>query len=613
MKTKLLFALCLLLISVSTIYAEDKAPVANDDYVVVLKPVTTSIHATANDFAYDGHSFKIFQAYGVHGGTTTFNDTMIFYTPNTYFRGLDSLKYRIVDLQNMMFSEYASVYIDVQNQGVGFLNVNRINCELNACGNNFWDMDLHPLYEVPAGGGVSSIFTETLWVGGMDEQGDLHVAGEQLRFIGSDYFPGPAMNAESYSDSLDIIWHKVWKLNSEDIEYHRVHWQDAGYQPIENIATWPGNGDVSLGQAAKLAPYYDWDGDGLYDPLKGDFPLTKGNQCIFLIYNDDRNNHTESGGEKLGIEIQALWYAYDQPNDSALQYTVFCNMNIINRSDTSYTDVMTGHYIDFDLGASWDDFIGCDTVLNSGYCYNGYPTDGTGGEGTYDIHPPAQSFSCLNFNMTGFGFFDDFGDYPEQPGEYYNYLNSKWKDGTYLTYGGNGYGGNEPVKFAFSGDPVAGQGWTENNAGNEPGERTTIIISGPNQLLAGDTLNFEFDLVFARDYQGDNISSLSLLHERIGQVKEFYENSLGVKEPVLKQDMVNIFPNPVKDAFQIRMNDPEPRIIQYQILDINGKPVFIGQLENGAGKVETKDLTKGVYFLRIYLRQATYVKKIIKL
>lgn len=74
-----------------------------------------------------------------------------------------------------------------------------------------------------------------------------------------------------------------------------------------------------------------------------------------------------------------------------------------------------------------------------------------------------------------------------------------------------------------------------------------------------------------------------------------------------------ISPNPFSATFQIRLNNPIPGIIQYQILDINGKPLFFGVLENGAGEVEMKDMTKGVYFLRIYTQQATYVKKIIKL
>ncbi len=616
MKTKLLCTIFLFFSSTPMLFCQDKAPVAEDDFASAQAPQTIAIHATANDFAYDGHSFKIFQAFGAHGGSSTFNDTMIFYTPNLYFQGIDSLKYRIIDLQNMMFSEFAAVYIDVQNKGFGFLDVNEVKCEINSSGNQFWNQEDIVTFEVPAGSGVNSIFNQTFWIGGMDEYAELHLAGERYRQVGTDFFPGPVMNIGSYSDSLDVIWHRVWKLNSEEIEYHRAHWQDSGYEPIENIAAWPGNGEVSLGQAAKLAPYFDWDGDCLYDPMQGDFPLTKGNQCIFGIYNDDRSEHSESGGKKLGVEIQELWYAYDQPDDSALKYTVFCNMNIINRSDTNYSEVMTGHFMDFDLGSPWDDYIGCDTLLNSGYCYNGNPVDGSGGAGTYDVYPPAQSFTCLNFKMNGFSSFISYGtpalSDPYSAHEYYNYLNSRWKDSTNLTYGGNGYGGDSVVKFIYPGDPVSNEGWTEINAENQPGDRRGLISSGPYNLAAGDTLNFEFALVFARDYEGDNISSISLLRERIGLLKGFYENSLGFEKPSVQTEKVEVFPNPVSDVLFVK-SGVKFHNCDYELYDILGMQVASGKIENETiSSIPVAGLKQGLYFLRLSYNGRSLTKKVIK-
>lgn len=616
MKTKLLATFFLVFSSVFLLLGQEKAPVAEDDFATVLAPQTIAIHAAANDFAYDGHDFKIFQALGAHGGTSTFNDTMIFYTPNIYFKGLDSLKYRIIDLQNMMFSEFAAVYIDVQNKGFDFLDVNGVKCEINASGNQFWNQEDLVTYEVPANSDVNSIFNQTFWIGGMDESGGLHLAGERYRQIGTDFFSGPVMNATSYSDSLDIVWHRVWKLNSEDIEYHRAHWQDAGYEPIENIATWPGSGDITLGQAAKLAPYYDWDGDGWYDPMKGDFPLTKGNQCIFEIYNDDRDQHTETEGQKLGVEIQALWYAYDQPNDSALKYTVFCNKNIINRSDTNYSQVMTGHFIDFDLGSPWDDYIGCDTLIRSGFCYNGFSLDGSGGPGTYGDFPPAQSFTCLNFEMNGFSYFMSYGtpalSDPYYAEEYYNYLNSKWKDGTLLTYGGNGYGGDTATKFMFSGDPVNNEGWTEFKAQNQPGDRRGLISSGPYDLKSGDTLNFEFALVFAREYGGDNLSSVNLLKERIGQVKEYYENSLGIEKPTTLAEKVEIYPNPASDVLFVKSGN-RFKNCDFELFDILGMQVASGKVEGETiSTVPVAGLKQGLYFLRLSCDGRSFTKKVIK-
>jgi hypothetical protein len=68
----------------------------------------------------------------------------------------------------------------------------------------------------------------------------------------------------------------------------------------------------------------------------------------------------------LGIEIQTLYYAYEAEQDSALKYTTFVDQCIINRSASSYHDVYIGHFIDFDLGYFYDDFLHCDTNLGPG-------------------------------------------------------------------------------------------------------------------------------------------------------------------------------------------------------------------------------------------------------
>ena len=70
-----------------------------------------------------------------------------------------------------------------------------------------------------------------------------------------DYYVGPVMNSSAYGYQQDSTWSYIWKLNRTEIEYHQDHYGDQGYQPIHDILTWPGNGNVTLGQAAKLAPF----------------------------------------------------------------------------------------------------------------------------------------------------------------------------------------------------------------------------------------------------------------------------------------------------------------------------------------------------------------------
>jgi len=460
-------------------------PVANDDYAVAKVHETIAIRVMDNDSSYNNNPVRIFYVKGSWFGSTTYNDSLVFYTPKTFTEGVHVLRYRILDLQAYLVSELAYIYIEVTNNGIALLDKNQVKCRINAGGMQFNSAYSNNGYEVPAGNGTHSFFSKTFYIGGFDSTGELYVAGENYKQRGVDFYPGPVSDTINYLNEYDIGWHTVWKLDKEEIDYHRANWQQTGYEPIENIRDWPGNGNPLLGQASLLAPFYDWDNDGVYDPTKGDFPLIKGDQAIFNLYNDDRE-HTESGGKKLGVEIQEMYYAYDQPGDSALSQTVFGSKTIINRSQKDYHDVYAAFFVDFQIGYEWDDFIGCDTLLHSAFVYNGLPVDGSGEPYAYGAHPPAQSFTCLNFNMDSFIYYYTPSIYPHPEVqlpprnalEFYNYMKSIWRDGAPLTYGGIGYGGEKPFNYAYPGDPVTNNGWTDGSAGFLPGNRRGLVATG---------------------------------------------------------------------------------------------------------------------------------------
>lgn len=68
-----------------------------------------------------------------------------------------------------------------------------------------------------------------------------------------------------------------------------------------------------MGQAAQLADFVDINSDGIYNPSSGDYPCIKGDQAVFMIFNDDRNVHGETGGQKMRFEFHAMLYAYKAP------------------------------------------------------------------------------------------------------------------------------------------------------------------------------------------------------------------------------------------------------------------------------------------------------------
>ena len=67
--------------------------------------------------------------------------------------------------------------------------------------------------------------------------------------------------------------------------------------------------------------------DGFYNPNDGDYPLIKGSQAIFFIYNSERSFGLLASGK-----IKGLAYAYGNSADSALENTIFIDYEIINRS-----------------------------------------------------------------------------------------------------------------------------------------------------------------------------------------------------------------------------------------------------------------------------------------
>ncbi|MGD0711878.1 MAG: PKD domain-containing protein [Bacteroidales bacterium] len=426
-------------------------------------------------------------------------------------------------------SEAINIVI-VDNTKIAYsnLDINNINARFNSEGSMFWDF-VDAKYEVPKGSGKSTIYSGTLWIGGYDSKHQLHLAAKGEDRKGNDFYSGPVMKTEKYSAVQDSLWNQVWKVTKKEIEYHKAHWKDNGYSVPTSIADWPGNGDISLGQAANLAPYVDVNQNGTYDPKNGDYPLIKGDEAVFFIFNDDRAKHAETQCKKLGIEVQAMAYAFDAPKDSALNNTIFLNYKIINRSKDTYDSVYVGLLTDTDIGNSSDDYIGCDPGLSTFFGYNGKDFD----EGMYGYgkYPPAQGTTFLSEKMTHFTYYNNLGignpiaQDPANGNDFYNYLRSIWKDNSHATYGGIGIGGKTLCNYMFS---ESYGGWNEYSAGNQPGDRRGLGSIGPFTFKAGETKNIDIAYITAFDYSG-NMLSVDLLKQRVVKIKAYYNANIAEK------------------------------------------------------------------------------------
>jgi hypothetical protein len=475
----------------------------------------------------------------------------------------------------------AKILFRIHDKSYSYLDINNVRARFNASGMHFFYENAE--FEVPKGSGKTSFFSNSLWIGGKDGQKRLHFAGERYRqgptggSAGThpDFYAGPVMDSTKYSIYQDTVWNYIWNLKKMDIDYHKAHYSDPGYTPIHDILSWPGNGNTAYGEAEKLAPFFDRNGDGIYDPFNGDYPEIRGDQTLFFIFNDDRGPHLESLGAKLRLEIHGMAYAFDMPYDSAFKNTVFLNYKLYNRSQNRYDSTFFGVFSDIDLGYAMDDYVGCDVERNMYFGYNGTPVDGTGQPYAYGANPPVQSVTMLagpymdpdgldnprfsntgnqlcDFSVNGLNFGDTIVDNerfglqkflyfnnsnagvpqymtdPDYAPVYYQFLNGIWKDNSRMVYGGNAHpsaGGYGPFcNFMFPGEsdtlnwgvgcapPNGPVNWTEETALNIPQDRRGLGVSGPITFKPGDVQELDMAFTWARDYSGKSpLSSLAKL------------------------------------------------------------------------------------------------------
>ncbi|MEW6470634.1 MAG: T9SS C-terminal target domain-containing protein, partial [Bacteroidota bacterium] len=369
--------------------------------------------------------------------------------------------------------------------------------------------------------GLHSVFAGSLWLGAIDNGGQLKVAAQTYRQTGNDFWPGPIDTVNvTTTDSVCAKYDRIWNVNRQMVEEFIQRYGDADYTIPKDILEWPGNGDISKGQPHFLAPFYDKNGDGIYSALAGDYPAYDfsgnqncqynllGDQTLWWVFNDVGNVHSETGGVAMGIEIHAQAFAYragDEVNDMT-----FYQYKAINRSTFTLDSMYWGQWIDVDLGEYTDDYVACDVKRGLGYCYNGDTLDDL--PAGYGLHPPAVGCDFLGGPLANpnDGVDNDRDSIIDEPGErvmmstfltyggsgptdnpigalhFYRYLKSVWGDGVPMTYGGYGYNwppdtickfiyprDSDPYGWGTGGIPMPP--WSEESAGGVPSDRNFLI------------------------------------------------------------------------------------------------------------------------------------------
>jgi hypothetical protein len=470
------------------------------------------------------------------------------------------------------------------------LDINNVRARIMTGGDMWWDLIGSPRYYIPkpekAGDpGPSSLFAGSLWIGGIDAGGQLKIAAMTYRQTGNDFWPGPLSSTATIDAATCLTWDKFYKINRADVEAY-YNWLvvggGSGPNPVsasamDVINTWPALGP----EGQPLAPYNDYDVNGFYDPSLGDYPDfditgTKGcnaqlfgDQCIYYVFNDKGNTHSETGGQAIGLEIQAEAFAF-QTSDEINNMT-FYKYKIVNKSSFRMDSTFFGVWDDPDLGYYLDDYVGCDVDLGLGIVYNADDLDGSGQVTAYGANPPAVGVdffegpfadsnnvddasgikppSFLFYGDTkvdnerlGIGKFIYYNnDYTVQGNptlavHFYQYLTGMWKDATPFTYGGDAHLGSTPCNYVFPGSsdpngygvggtvasPISMPPWSA--AGTAAGDKRFLESAGPFTLKPGAVNTITIGVPWARATQGGALASVALLKGADAKAQQLFNN-----------------------------------------------------------------------------------------
>ncbi|HRD51998.1 MAG TPA: T9SS type A sorting domain-containing protein [Flavobacteriales bacterium] len=482
------------------------------------------------------------------------------------------------------------------------ININDITATVTSHPSSFykWWGSGRPGFEVPKGQGVHSVYSASPWIRGV-ANGQIHEATPWYHANstneGEQRHAGP--RAVIMDDTFFERFHRTWKVDRAMIQAHIANWNAPGYSAPEPIASWPGNGLVVNGEPERIAPFMDANGNGIYEPGQGEYPIIKGTQAVYAIL------HTEPGTNALGgnaqpmpLDLHVMHYAYES-SDEALRRTVFVNYRYVNRSTTLFDSVRFAQFADIDVGCWGDDFVGCDSTRNLSFTYNWDDFDEScmGALG-YGPQPPAQGFRMLNVPMLSHR------DYPREASYPINMNDLLLGLHIGQPFMNLGY----PTHFQYPGGA-----WIDSDMTLV--DRRVIAATGPFTLAPGDTLCIDLAFIYARAASGGAYASVEALKLRSDSVQSFY-NAQGIAcnhYPIMTSvreyatpNALHVFPNPASQQITVAGDSALGEVL---VLDMQGRVVHRERTAQERITLDARVWAQGSYVVRAGEAVARVVKE----
>lgn len=469
-----------------------------------------------------------------------------------------------------------------------------------------------------------------LWMSGYDAGGQLHVSAQTYRQNGNDYWPGPLDNNDTLSQANSYKWAKIWKVSRADI----LAFKELPSHDINNtlpvILTWPGKGNIyakgnegyALTVDKDMAPFADLNGNGIYEPLNGEYPQIKGDQAAWWVFSDNGPSHAETNGKPMKTEVHAMLYGYKR--NTLIDNVIFYEFDIINRSAETYNNARFALWDDIELGYYLDDYIGFDSSHRMGIAYNAYNEDGVTGsrEGSYGPNPPITGITLLETpgdNSTMYVPAGCFNTYvndtsvignPANGMQYSNYMRSRMRNGQHISSTFNGPGSpcgmfytthtGTPCDYLFPGDPSDPNQWSQCQCNDPISDERFIISSNDFTFPAGATRKFSFAQLVVAGEGGCGTANFAGIKNLADTVWNVYRNPLiaaGIEE--LAKDGISIYPNPASDRIFIEQASSLPVNGSVCIYDISGRKMNITTEKQGKKYIiDINSFAPGMYHIQ---------------
>ena len=424
------------------------------------------------------------------------------------------------------------------------------------------------------------------WISGYNaSSSQLHVSAQIDRSIGIDYWPGPLDASDTLTYATSQSWAKIWKVSYADIQYYQSLATHNTSNTPEAILTWPGkgnanaqgNGVMPLTITNNMAPFIDLNGNGIYEPLLGEYPDIKGDEALWWVFSDNGPTHSTTHGKPLNVEIDVMAYAYKR--NTLIDNVVYYEYTVKNHSSNTYDSCRIGLWDDVDLGWYYNDYIGFDSTWRMGISYQAENDNGTSGGHPVNFYfykpmsaitmvaspgdagssyVPAGSFVYLRNDNSVMGL-------PTTDTQYSNYMRARLRNGQHYTddFVGPGipsvaYGSGGDCNYVFPGDPTDTMQWSECVCANVPSTRNYILTSNDFTLNAGANQKIVFAVISTKDTTNyfcphASFSDIKIVADTAWANYYHPPGPDGVKN-IAADNAINIYPNPAHNVLYIETN-----------------------------------------------------------